>query len=332
MSTIPTPPQGRRGGSNLSGALPVTSNKLPEFSKLKDPEDSTFVSVCKHLFRYSSPTLVVYGPLAPAHDALLARSILATIEFSFGLAFIAGGIFRKFPPQFTTGQKFFKRFLPISAGVVLSTDGLEELKCDMLPKQNPLFIEIQMARNIQQAMGKGRGSYWFGPENFCPMDTVRYVKMEHVIKSYKEAVEQYNEHEITISQQEVHDAFAKQLEVKHEGTGLAARVNRIIESKDVANDLGVKARDDAKAWFSPFDYKKDALDRKSGVFLEWQRCHPWEILNVATLNNFLNYEFEFPALTEQEIAQQKENAEKANAKDETNSVEKGEDDGDGVVV
>ncbi|GMG34575.1 unnamed protein product [Ambrosiozyma monospora] len=320
MSIIPTPPQGRKGGSNLSGALPITTtNKLPEFNKLSDPEDTTFVSVCKHLFRYSTPTLVVYGPLAPAHDALLARSILATIEFSFGLAFMAGGLFRRFPTHFTTGQKFFRRLLPISAGVLLSTDGLEEIRVDMIPKQNPLYIEIQMARNIQQAMGKGRGSYWFGPENFCPMDTVRYVKMDHVMKGYKEAVDQYNEHEITISQQEVHDAFSKQLDAKHEGMNLAARVNRIIESQDVAQEIGVKAKDDAKPWFSPFNYKKEGLSRKSGVFTEWQRNHPWEILNIATLNNFLNYEFEFPALTE--------DAEKTKVKDET-----GGDDGDNVVV
>jgi hypothetical protein len=159
---------------------PEDPSKL-EFRKLNDPNDSTLVSIYKHLFRYASPNLFIWGPLAPAHDALFARATMSHIQIAIGLI-IFGGTFRRFPSSISTFRRRFTRFSTFLGGSSLIITGIREFLYFNNPNSNPLYVEIQLARELSlldpSNNGKpNKGSYWFGPKNFMPMNNEQYWKM-----------------------------------------------------------------------------------------------------------------------------------------------------------
>lgn len=173
---------------------PTDSTKL-EFRKLNDPNDSIPTSIYKYLFRYASPNLFIWGPLAPAHDALLARSILSRFQIALGIILI-GGTFRRFPTTISNSRRRFTRITSFLAGSTLTLTALREISYTQNPNSNPLYVEIKLARELSllnpENNGKiNKGSYWFGPKNFMPMNNEQYWKMVYSMEVNEIMADQY---------------------------------------------------------------------------------------------------------------------------------------------
>ncbi|GMM29949.1 hypothetical protein DAMA08_026940 [Martiniozyma asiatica (nom. inval.)] len=152
---------------------PNDPNKL-NFRLLNDPNDNLMESFYKHFFRYASPELFLWGPLAPAHDALAARAILSEVQLGVGV-FLFLGSFKKFPSNVPRWRRNFTKAGCVLAGSSLIVGARSELENVRNPERNPLYIEIQLAR--QMGSFENRESYYFGPDNFMPMNNKDYWSM-----------------------------------------------------------------------------------------------------------------------------------------------------------
>lgn len=174
-----------------------TDNTKLEFCKLNEPDDTLLTSAYKHFFRYASPNLFIWGPLAPAHDAVLARLILARVQIALSIILI-GGTFRRFSSTVGPWRRRFTRFSTFTGGSTLLLTGLREVSYCQDPNSNPLYVEIQLARELSLLdpanNGKmNKGSYWFGPNNFMPMNNQQYWKMVYSMEVNEIMADQYLE-------------------------------------------------------------------------------------------------------------------------------------------
>lgn len=283
---------------------PEDSTKL-SFRKLKDPQDSPFLSIYKHCFRYASPNLFIWGPLAPAHDALIARDFLARIQLGSGiLLFFA--TFIKLPFKISKLRLRFFKFTTFFAGLSLFATAANENSYIKDPNSNPLFIEIQLARelSILNPDNKGKinkGSYWFGPNNFMPMNNEQYWKMIYSIEVNRIMSNQYFESSLMKKYSNIlQKTFIKNDDNNDtdliKGNELTKNIENIINHNDL-DDKNFNVLDNSlilKNKNFPLINKDLSNFSNAKTLLFWSTVNPFEMLQVQEYREF--YAHEFPRL------------------------------------
>lgn len=250
------------------------------FRKVKDPNDSFWQTSYKWFFRYATPNLFIWGPLAPAHDALLARASLSVIQgFIGGIVFL--GTFRRHPNA-SRLQRITNRVTCALSGSVLMVTSGKELSYYMNPHQNPLYVEIRTARALAQLKGQGQGSYWFGPKNFMPMTNDQYWKMLYSMEVFDIMVEQYDDSTLMKKFKSLLD------ERYHEETDLTKSIGQIVKGevelgRPHPNLTGVSP-------FIPYKGLSPELSTKE-IMLLWIKNNPIDLLILEEFKDLLNYEF-----------------------------------------
>lgn len=174
------------------------SNNGPKspFREVRAEGDTPWETGYKWLFRYATPNLFMWGPLAPAHDALAERASLATVQGAIGVLVFAGAFRRQMPASWGKLRRAGNRFGCALAGSILQFTALKEISYYMNPESNPLYIEITTCRRLREMQGLDRGSYWFGPPNFMPMTNEKYTQMLYKMEVFDLMADQYDKSEL----------------------------------------------------------------------------------------------------------------------------------------
>lgn len=251
------------------------------FRKVKDPEDGPLESAYKWFFRYSTPNLFIWGPLAPAHDALLARGSMAVIQAGLG-ALIFAGTFRKHPAAAGRARRWANRTACALSGSILMVTAGKELSYYMNPHQNPLYVEIRTARTISQLKGQGKGSYWFGPSNFMPMTNDQYWKMLYNMEVFDMMVDQY---ETSSLLERYDDLVMKKYPHSNDTTmGISQIVNDEVKlSRPHPNLTG-------NSPFIPYKGLSHEITMNESMLL-WMKNNPIDMLILEEFKDLLNHEF-----------------------------------------
>lgn len=251
------------------------------FRQVKDPKDEPWESAYKWFFRYATPNLFVWGPLAPAHDALLARASLAVVQGVVGgIVFL--GTFRRHPVGAGALRRWTNRVGCALSGSILMVTSAKEMSYYMNPHQNPLYVEIRTARTLSQLRGEGPGSYWFGPKNFMPMTNDQYWKMLYNMEVFDIMVEQY-----------ANSSLVKKLE--------ALLDKEYLECKGPTQQIGQIVRDEVKLGaphpnltgqspFGPYRGLDKDMSMKDSMLL-WMNHNPIDMLILEEFKDMLNHEF-----------------------------------------
>lgn len=251
------------------------------FRKVKDPADSPLGSAYKWFFRYATPNLFMWGPLAPAHDALLARASMAVIQGVLGgIVFL--GTFRKHPSNAGLFRKWSNRIGCVLSGSILMVTSGKELSYYMDPHQNPLYVEIRTARTISQLKGEGAGSYWFGPKNFMPMTNDQYWKMLYNMEVFDIMVEQYDsstlmgKFDVLLQKQYPNemDSTKSIREIIHDEISLGAPHPNLTGNSP----------------FIPYKGLSNDIELKESMIL-WINNNPIDMLILEEFKDLLNHEF-----------------------------------------
>lgn len=269
--------------------LSSTDNTKLEFRKLNDPNDTPLISAYKHFFRYASPNLFIWGPLAPAHDALIARSTLARIQIALGIVLIGGSI-RRFPKYIPTWRRRFTRTTSFLGGATLLVTALREVSYAQNPNSNPLYVEIQLARELSLLdpanEGKiNRGSYWFGPNNFMPMNNEQYWRMVYSMEVNEIMADQYLASPlITTFKKLLNDNFTNNEE------NLTDRISQISNSQTSQQQQHHRSLDNHKQ--PPFPLFDKPQPGKTLQY--WTVHNPFDALQLQEYKQF--YAYVFPRL------------------------------------
>lgn len=293
---------------------PEDSSKF-QFRKLSDPNDSTLTSIYKHCFRYASPNLFIWGPLAPAHDALFARSTLARIQIAAGVLILANS-FRRFPSNIGKFRRRFTRFCTFACGSSFIVTGIREISYFHDPNSNPLYVEIQLARELSlldpSNNGKvNRGNYWFGPKNFMPMNNEQYWKMVYSMEVNEIISDQYLESPLLLKYKEIFDkTFGENSIIELKSDDLTDRIEDIINNKNSSNDQEFHHSliiQDTTKLFPLFRNEPEDNKSKGKTLIYWTRNNPFDVLQLQEYKEF--YAYMFPRLQPDN-----ENTEKKNEK------------------
>lgn len=263
-----------------------------EFNKLNDPNDTTFTRVYKHLFRYASPNLLIWGPLAPAHDALFARTAMARIQVAAGIVLI-GGAFRRFSPGLNVWKRRFTRLTSFTAGSMFVITGIREVSYFDNPHSNPLYVEIQLARELSllNPENKGvvnRGSYWLGPKNFMPMNNEQYWKMVYTMEVNEIMADQYLESPLLVQYKEILDRkYGPDSKVDLKARELTARIEDITKG-----DAGLPVHSCMRESINVFPlFTRELNTKKSQTLNFWTVNNPLDSLQLQEYKDFYSYEF-----------------------------------------
>lgn len=261
-----------------------------KFRKLSEPDDTVFTEAYKRFFRYASPNLFIWGPLAPAHDAIFPRTAIARMQIAIGLIFI-GGSFRRFPTNIGSFRRRFSRFCSFVSGTTLSLTGVREVSYCQDPNSNPLYVEIQLARELSlldPANGgkTNRGSYWFGPKNFMPMDNAEYWKMVYSMEVNEIMADQYLASPLLIK--------CKELVMQNFG---GSSVNALKCEELTSRIVDVVKKDTVDQEFHHTLKNKNSafkLFNQSGTdktLQYWTRNNPFDALQLQGYKDFYSYVF-----------------------------------------
>lgn len=270
------------------------STKL-QFRKLSDPDDSPLVSFYKHCFRYASPNLFIWGPLAPAHDALVARSAMARIQIAAGL-FIFATTFRRYPSTIGKLRRIFVRATSFTCGSALTFTGARELTYSHYPNSNPLYVEIQLARELSllDPANKGqpaRGSYWFGPKNFMPMNNEQYWKMVYAMEVNKIMADQYLESALLTKYQGLLEKnYGENTVVELKADELTSRIEDIVHRDTEDQEIHHSLVNDKKNILFPLFENLDG-NSKAKTLIYWTRNNPFDALQLQEYKEFYAYMF-----------------------------------------
>lgn len=270
------------------------------FRKIDDPNDTYLERILKYNFRYSSPNLFIWGLLAPAHDALLPRTIMARLQVSLGIILI-GATFRRFPS--TTGKlnRIFSRGTSFLAGNALLITGIREISFYNDPLSNPLYIEIQLARELSALNpdnnGKpNKGNYWFGPKNFMPMTNKQYWQMVYSLEVNEILADQYlNCDLINQYNKLIENKFSGEL-INSKNDELTNRISDIINSKsDLKTETKVHPNTLINSNVKLFNEKLSKIWIKDGVnsktLLFWSQNNPFDTLQLMEYKDYYSYIF-----------------------------------------
>jgi hypothetical protein len=281
------------------------------FRKLNDPNDSLPISIYKRLFRYASPNLFIWGPLAPAHDALLPRTAMARVQIALGIILI-GGTFRRYSSLVSAWRRRISRFTSFTAGISLVITGAREVSYFYDPHSNPLYVEIQLARELSlldPANGgkTNRGGYWFGPKNFMPMDNEQYWKMVYAMEVNEIMAEKYlrcghvGKYESLLLKNyggETQSNKAQQLSQRIEDITKNLETNANDASKHHAS-LDKAVSMSATPAFPLFEKLTDGRTRDTTqTLLYWAEHNPFDALQMQEYREY--YAYVFPRLQFQE--------------------------------
>ena len=284
------------------------STKL-QFRKLSDPDDSSLVSFYKHCFRYASPNLFVWGPLAPAHDALLARSAMARIQIAAGF-FIFATTFRRYPSTVGALRRAFVRLSSFMCGSSLMLTGMRELTYFHYPNSNPLYVEIQLARELSllDPANKGqpvKGSYWFGPKNFMPMNNEQYWKMVYSMEVNEIMADQYLESPLLTKCQALLDKnYGESSVVELKADELTSRIEDIVHRDTKEQEIHHSLLNDKKNMLFPL-FENMEGDSKAKTLIYWTRNNPFDALQLQEYKEF--YAYMFPRMHFEAATVKKEN-------------------------
>lgn len=255
------------------------------FNKLDDPDDSLFRKVYKHAFRYAMPNLFVWGPLAPAYDALVPRSLMASAQLGLGLAIFAG-TFVRYPASFSTAKRRITRLLCLGVGGEIVVASVKELENSLFPESNPLYIEVKLARQYgpERNNPPTLSSYWFGPANFMPMNNQQYWKMIYSLELNQIMVDEYNSSDLLAKFEALADKYNEKNGI-NDGI-LTQRIVDVIKSKAKAPEDYSNYKVDYKLFErpGPNDGRPQVMDR-------WYKSGPIDALQLAEHKDYINYEF-----------------------------------------
>lgn len=271
------------------------------FRKLSDPNDTPWISAYKHFFRYASPNLFIWGPLAPAHDALVARSIMAKIQIGLGIILI-GGTFRRFPKSIGKFRRSFTRITSFLGGSSLAITGLREVFYYEDPHSNPLYIEIQLARELSllDPSNKGKpnkGSYWFGPKNFMPMNNEQYWKMVYSLEVNEIMADQYLESPIVAKCRELLEkGFGTNSVVSLKSDVLTERIEDLVTKSNVDQESHHSLLNSKTTVFPLFEKSRrsEKNSTESMTLYYWTTQNPFDALQLQEYKEF--YAYVFPRL------------------------------------
>ncbi|VEU20348.1 DEKNAAC101201 [Brettanomyces naardenensis] len=254
------------------------------FNKLDDPKDTAFSKAYKHLFRYASPNLLLWGPLAPAHDALLPRAAMASLQIGIGAATLYG-TFRTYRPSIGAFRRRFSRLSCLLAGSALIVTGLKEISYDMDPLSNPLYIEIQLAREFgpERLQTPTPSSYWNGPKNFMPMNNDQYWKMIYSLDLNQVMVDEYQGSELM---EKFTDLVSKYNEKNSKLDGvLTDKIGDVVKSTSKNENYRHRK--------VPFSLMKENNEGKlkSKTLGNWFKGHPMDSLQLSEHKEYLDYDF-----------------------------------------
>lgn len=257
------------------------------FNKLDDPDDTAFVKAYKHMFRYAMPNLFMWGPLAPAHDALMPRATMACIQLGVGAA-VLYGTFRRYSPSMSAFRRRFTRITCLLTGSALTIAGLKELAYDLDPNSNPLYIEIHLAREFgpERTQKPTFSSYWNGPKNFFPMNNKQFWKMIYTLDLNQVMVDQYEETDLMGKYEDLIARYSEEAEPIDDN--LTGRI------RDAVNSTSKSKLSDFKGEQSPsyklFNVSNDK-QLKSKTLATWFKQHPLDELQFSEHQDYLDYEF-----------------------------------------
>lgn len=257
-----------------------------------DPQDPIAISIYKRWFRYATPNLFIWGPFAPAHDALFARATMARIQIALGIILI-GGSFRKYSTNISAFRRRFSKFCSFTGGSSLVITGFREISYFHEPNSNPLYVEIQLARELSllDKSNNGqvnKGNYWFGPKNFMPMNNEQYWKMVYCLEVNEIMADNYFESEIF---KKYEDLLKRNFDNKIENTKSNELTNRI-------NDIVKKNNDDIEVHYSLKDlnvgfklFNTDASKdgHKHSTLKFWSVNNPFDSLQLQEYRDFYSY-------------------------------------------
>lgn len=289
---------------------PEDTSKL-KFNKLSDPEDSPLLSFYKHCFRYASPNLFIWGPLAPAHDALFARSAMARIQVGAGILILAGS-FRRFPSTISKLRRRFTRLCTFTCGLSFIITGVREISYFHEPNSNPLYIEIQLARELSllDLSNKGvpnKGNYWFGPKNFMPMNNEQYWKMVYSMEVNEIMALQYINSPLLAKYKDLlHKNFGESSVIELKSDELTSRIEDIVNKDHIDQEYHHSLKKDTNNKLFPLfelenripksgstTKEKDnaqKLDKKK-TLIYWTRHNPFDALQLQEYKEFYAYMF-----------------------------------------
>lgn len=275
---------------------PEDSKKL-QFRKLLDPEDSLLTSFYKHWFRYASPNLFIWGPLAPAHDAILARTSLARIQCTLSLIILYGA-FRRYPANIGKFRRRFTRTTNFIAGSALLITGLREITYFDDPNSNPLYVEIQLARELSlldpNNNGKpNKGSYWFGPKNFMPMNNEQYWKMVYAMEVNEIMADQYLESPLMAKCKSLLDKnYGADSTVHLKSDELTSRIEDIVNRSGEPDQLMHHSSliNNKNTNLFPLYEKQDKKSRSKTLHY-WTVHNPFDALQLQEYKEFYAYMF-----------------------------------------
>ncbi|KAG0673256.1 hypothetical protein C6P40_003177 [Pichia californica] len=267
-----------------------------QFRKLDDPNDSTLISIYKHAFRYASPDLFIWGPLAPAHDALFARSAMARIQLAAGILILAHS-FRRFPSRIGKFRRRFTRLCTFACGISFSITAFREISYFYTPNENPLYVEIQLARELSlldpENKGKiNKGNYWFGPKNFMPMNNEQYWKMVYSMEVNGIMSEQYLESELLQKYKEIFNKnFGSESLIELKSDELTSRLHDIVkrDTHDIEFHHSLHNEDTTKL-FPLFNDTQDVQSKKK-TLIYWTRHNPFDALQLQEYKEYYSYMF-----------------------------------------
>ncbi|QPG73967.1 hypothetical protein FOA43_001283 [Brettanomyces nanus] len=259
------------------------------FNKLDDPKDTAFDKLFKHLFRYAAPNLFIWGPLAPAHDALLPRATMACVQLGVGAA-VLYGTFRRYSPAIGVVRRRFNRITCLLAGSGLIVTGLKELSYDVDPLSNPLYIEIQLAREFgpERLQKPTPSSYWNGPKNFMPMNNEQYWKMIYSLEVSQLMVNEYKASDLMHKFSDLVEKSNEKYE--HLDEILTAKIGDVIKSPVPAT---TSTTTPTSFGTSPFSLIREQNEKKlkSKTLGDWFRHQPIDSLQLSEHKQYLDYQF-----------------------------------------
>ncbi|GME79891.1 unnamed protein product [[Candida] boidinii] len=263
------------------------------FRKLNDENDSTFTRIYKKAFRYATPNLMLWGPLAPCYDVLEVRKYMAATQMAIGLG-ISYGTIRKYSPRVSAFRRRMTRGLCFATGTVLIYTGLLEISYSSYKNKlrNPLYIEASVARTLAEQVNGETVSWWYGPEDYMPMNNERLFEMLQTIKLSEDIVAKYKECSLVQTYQKYMTDFAelREKELNREKS-LGKKILKRIEDPETEK-LKVVNKDELMSYQTAISVEPEDFQKTSTRDL-WYEFHPWLVLLTICGTTYLTFSNKF---------------------------------------
>ncbi|GME94104.1 hypothetical protein B5S28_g263 [[Candida] boidinii] len=263
------------------------------FRKLNDENDSTLARIYKKAFRYATPNLILWGPLAPCHDVLDVRKYMAATQMAIGLG-ISYGTIRKYSPRVSVFRRRMTRGLCFVTGTVLIYTGLLEISLSSYKNKlrNPLYIEASVARTLAEQVNSETVSWWYGPQDYMPMNNERFFEMLQTIKLSEDILAKYKECSLVQTYQKYMNDFAES-RVKELSREKSLGKNILKRIEDPATDkLKAVNKDELMSYQTAISVEPEDF-KKSTTRDLWYEFHPWLVLLTICGTTYLTFSNKF---------------------------------------